>query len=173
MEKLMALIVLVLAIWGILRIFGIRTSINLLPSLRAGEKVLFLKRWVWVGSVKSLPTYRWWPSLPPIVEHGLYVTDRRVLHVFHIFRLLTQELSQWFESKGEPGDDELLKDVRGGRSLLLGPYLDIVSESLVKRWWRSPRCRLRLFMRSPESVRRIISEAMTRSCEESKGIENG
>ena len=160
MEKLILLIVLVLVICGGLRIFGIRTSINLLPSLRAGEKVLFLKRWVPVGSVKSLPTYRWWCSLPPLVEHGLYVTDRRVLHVFHIFRLLTQEFSQWFQAKQEPPDDETAKDVSVGRGRLLGPYLDIVSESGVKRWFRSRDLRLRLFMKDPESVRRIISEAM-------------
>lgn len=166
MEKLIALIVLVLAIWGILRIFGIRTSINLLPSLRAGEKVLYFKRWVWAASGKSRPSYRVWCSLSPLVEHGLYITDRRVLHVFHLFWLLTQEFSQWFEGKGEPPDDESLKDVSVGRSLLLGPYLEIGSENLVKQWGRSPRLLVHLFMRNPESVRRIISEAMTRSCEE-------
>ena len=139
-------------------------KVNVLPSLLAGEKVLFFKPWVWAASGKSLPTYRVWCSLPPVLEHGLYVTDRRVLHVFHFCRLITQECSQWFEGKQEPGYDESVKDVSVGTGPLLGPYLDVVSESLVKRWYRSRRLRLRLYMRNPESVCRIISEAMTGGC---------
>lgn len=163
MRNLISLTILVLAICGILRICGIRTSVNVLPCLLTGEKVLFLKKWVWLGSAKSLPTYRWWPSVPPLVEDGLYVTDRRVLHVFHIFRLIKQEFSQWFEGKAEPGEDESLEDVSVRKSPLLGPYLDVLSQSPVKRWYRSHQLRLRLFMRDPESVRRIISEAMAKS----------
>jgi hypothetical protein len=148
-----------------LRLMGVRFKFNVLPSLLAGEQVLFLRGWVRVGSVKAPPTYRWWCSLPPLLEHGPYVTDRRVLHVFHIFRLLTEEFSQWFEGRQGPGDDESVKDVTVGSSLLLGPYVDVVSESLVKRWYRSRRLRMRLFMRDPESVCQIISQAMARSRE--------
>jgi hypothetical protein len=133
----------------------------MLPSFLPGEKVLFFKSWVWAGSFKSWPSYRWLLSVPLLVEHGLYVTDRRVLHVFHIFRIIKQEERQWFEGKQEPGDNELVKDVSCGKSLLLGPYLDIVSENPVKRWYRSPKIRLRLFMKNPERIRRIIAEAMT------------
>jgi hypothetical protein len=81
---------------------------------------------------------------------------------------MRQELSQWFEGNQEPGDDETAKDVSVGRGRLLGPYLEIVSESGVKRWYRSPKARLRLFMKNPESVRRIIAEEMTRSVHLSK-----
>ncbi len=157
MRTIIGLVILALVLSALLKLFGIRTSFNLLPLLRHEEKVLFLKRWVPIGSVKSLPTYRWWVSLPPFVEHGLYVTNRRILHVFIIFRLLKQEHSQWFHGKQEPEDEELFKEAEVGRSLLLGPYVDVVSENVVKRWWRSRRCRLRLFMRDPESVYKVIS----------------
>jgi hypothetical protein len=140
---------------------SVRFKLSMFPPLLPGEKVLLFREWLWLGSVKSLPTYRVWFFPPPLFEEGLYVTDRRLLHVFHFVRVLTQEFSQWFEGKAERGEDELLKDLSIGRSRLLGPYLDVVSESPVKRWYRSRRLRLRLFMRNAEPLCRIISEAMT------------
>ena len=142
---------------------GVRHKFNVLPSLLPGEKVLFFKKWVWGASVKSLPTYRDFFSLPPLWEAGLYVTDRRVLLVAHLVRLLTQEVSQWFEGKQDPEDDETIKEVRVGKGALAGPYLEVVSESEVKRWYRSPRFRLRLFMRNPEFLYRLLSETMMKS----------
>lgn len=162
MKTLGLLIILAFVIKVGLRMFGIRTSINLLPSFQAGEKVIFFKKWIWLGSVKSMPTYRWWLSLPPIVEHGLYVTERRVLHVFHIFRLLKQEFSQYFEEKDKAGYDEFIKEVNVGKSWLIGPYLEIVSECSIKPWYRSSKAWLQLFMKNPESVSRIIAEEMTK-----------
>jgi len=169
MKILIVYLLTIFVIWCGLKLFGIPVSINVLPSFLSGEKVLFFKSWVWAASGKSWPSYRCWPSVPLLVEHGLYVTDRRVLHVFHLFRIIKQEESQWFEGKQGPGDNELVKDVSCGKSLLLGPYLDIVSENLlVKRWCRSPKVRLRLFMKKPESVRRIIAEAMTRNSQDNQ-----
>lgn len=165
MKTLCLLLILAFVIKGGLRMFGIRTSINLLPSFQAGEKVVFFKKWVWLGSMKSLPSYRLWPSLPPIVEHGMYVTQRRVLHVFHIFRLLRQELSQCFDEKDKSEYGEFMKEVNVGKSWLFGPYLEIVSECPTKSWWRSSELRLRLFMGNPESVRRVIAEEVTRNRE--------
>jgi hypothetical protein len=161
MKTLFVWIVIAFVIWCVHKITGVPVSCNVLPSLLPGEKVLFFKKWVWIASGKSRPTYRCWASVPPLMEHGLYVTDRRVLHVFHFFRIIKQETSQWFEGKQEPGDNELVKDVSCGKSMLLGPYLDIVSENLlVKRWYRSPKVRIRLFMKKPESVQLIIAGAM-------------
>jgi len=159
MRELIAIIILVLVIWGVLRIMGVHTSFNVLPALLPGEKVLFFKRWVWAGSAKSLPTNRVWVSPPLLLEHGLYITDRRVLNIFHMFRLLTQDFSQWFDGKEEAGGADLVKDVTVGKNLL-GSYLEVVSESPVKRWYRSRRFRLRLYMRNPAFVCQIISEAM-------------
>ena len=158
MKSLVALIILALIIWGVLRICGIRISFNILPSFIDREEVLLSKRWVWLGSAKSLPTYRWWPSLPPLVEHGLYVTDKRVLHVFHIFRLFKQEFSQWYVEKGGLKDNDFVKEVATGKSWLLGPYLEIVSRNSAKRWYRSSEARLRLFMRSPENICELIDK---------------
>jgi hypothetical protein len=142
---------------------GSRFKFNLLPSLLAGEKVLFFKRWVLAASALSPPNYRWTFSLPPVCEAALYVTDRRILYIAHFLRLLTVEFDQWFKGKQEPEEPELVKDVSVGRNLLLGPYLEVVSESLVKLRFRSRRCRMRLYMREPEPVCQVISEAMTES----------
>src|SRR3972149_6979334 len=111
---------------------GLRLKFNMLASLLAGEKVLFFKRWVGAVSGMSFPNYRWLFSIPPICEVGLYVTDRCILHITHILRLITAEFSQWFEGKREPTNTEIVKDVSVGQNLLLGPYLEIVSESLVR-----------------------------------------
>ena len=135
-------------------------SFNLLPSLLPGEKVLFFKRWVWGLSAKSPPSYRIFWSAPPLWEAGLYVTDRRLLLVVHLFRLLTQQVSLWLH---EEEGDEYVKDVSVGRSRLFGPYLEVVSENPTKEWFRSPRCRSRFFMRDPESLRGIIAEARSPS----------
>ncbi|UCG47880.1 MAG: hypothetical protein JSU94_20675 [Phycisphaerales bacterium] len=145
---------------------GMRYKFNVLAGLLPGEKVLFFKPWVWAASNKSLPSYRGFFSLPPLWEAGLYVTDRRVLFVAQLFRLVTQELDQWFEGKNRPGDDEVIKQVRVGKSRLFGPYVEIVSDDPVKRWYRSRRARLRFFMKQAESVCSTISEAMAKGAEQ-------
>lgn len=166
--KLIVFIAFILVIWGVLKICGIPVSFSLLPAFLAEEKVLFFKRWVWAASGKARPIYygcRCWVSLPPLLEHGLYVTDKRVLHVYYFFRIIEFEFSQWFEGEQEPPDNELIKDVSYGKGLLLGPYLDIVSENLVKQWFRPPQVqvRIRLYMREPAFVCQIISEAMRKN----------
>ena len=140
---------------------GIRFKFNLLPSLLPEEKVLFFKKWVWAFFVESLPTYRMNISLPPFVEAGLYVTDRRVLLVISCFRVFIQESSQWFEGRGTVEDKEFIKEVCVGESRFWGPYLDVVSEGQ-ESWYRGKKFRLRLYMKNPEPVRQIISEEIMR-----------
>jgi hypothetical protein len=155
--------ILLFTLWCVIRIFGQPVSLNMLPSFLAGEKVLFFKRWVWAGSWKSWPTcYRWNFSTPPFTEQGLYITDRRVLEVIYIFRTIKLEYSLWFEGRGGPGDNEFVKEVNVGKSWIVGPYLEVVSESSVKQWWRSRRLQSRFFMKNPESVRRVITETITK-----------
>jgi len=139
---------------------GLRYRFGFLPDLRPGEKVLYVKPWVWSASFKSLPSYRVFFSLPPLWEAGLYVTDRRVLLVACVFRLLSQEFSIWFPGKAEPGDQELLKKVGRGSFHLLGEYLEIISEGPGKRWYRSRQLRSRLFMRHPEVIHDLISKEL-------------
>lgn len=138
---------------------SLQFKFNLLPSLLSEEQVLLRKDWVWGASGLSLPSYKWFFSLPPLWEAGLFVTDRRILFVAHGLRLFTQEFSVWFDGKAESPDDEMLIDVRVGRTRLAGPYLEIVSERPKACWYRSRRARVRLFMRHPEVVHRIITEA--------------
>jgi hypothetical protein len=112
-------------------------------------------------SLKSPPSDRLNLSLPPVLEAVVYITDRRILLVVHIFRILSGEHSLWFEGGGKPGAKEFIKEVNIGKRQRLGPYLEIISESSAKRWYRSPEAQLRLFMSNPESIRKIIAEEIT------------
>jgi len=143
-------------------LMGLRFKFNLLPSLLPEEKVLFFKQQVWILFVKSLPTYRLNISLPPLVEVGLYITDKRILLVIYSFRIFAQEFSQWFEGRGTSADNEFIKEVKVGKSWLWGPYLEVVSDGS-KAWYRGTQFRMRLFMRNPEPVRQIIAEEMMRN----------
>ena len=142
---------------------SIRFSFNMLPKLLSGEKVLLFKPWLWFVSGKSPPNYRIFFPIPLLCEAGLYITDRRVLLVAYLFRLFIQENSIWLKGKGEPGDNEFIEETSVGENFLLGTYLEIVSETSPRPWYRSHRARLRFFMKDAEFVRRVIAEAMTRT----------
>ncbi len=168
-EFLIAVALIIFVSWCVAKICGQPAWFNLLPSFLAGEKVLFLKRWVWAASERSGPYYyRWSFSIPPVMEQGLYVTDRRVLAVFYIFRVLKFEYSLWFEGRCEAGNNEIVKEVNARKRRIAGPYLEIVAESPVKRWFHSRQGTVHIFMRNPESVRKIIAEAMTRNSQDNQ-----
>ena len=122
--------------------------------LVAGETVLCARRDVQVGSALSLPSYRLFFTLPPLLEVGLLVTDRRVVLHGLCLRLLSQVTSLWFG-----GDDvarERLESVSVGNAPLLGEYLEVHSIEPVDHWFRSRRLRLRLFVRGAREVAEII-----------------
>ena len=161
MNNLYLLFLMIALVWVICRLAGIRLKFNLLPALHPGEKILFVKKWVGFCTGLSHPSYRCSFSLPPILDQGFYVTDRRVLHVFYIFRILAQEFDEWFEGKEkESKDTEFIKEIKVGRHWLCGSYLEIVSENSTQQWFRSKRLRIRIYMRNPEPVCRTITEAM-------------
>ena len=136
----------------------LKVSLNLPPRLLAGEKVLHLKPMVWAASGKSVPSYRVSLSLPLIQEMGLYVTDRRVLLPCWLLRLVRLEWSAWFTGEDKTADQDHLETVAVGRSAFLGPYLELITCNPVAHWWRSRKARIRLFMKSPEPVCRLIFE---------------
>ena len=147
---------------------GFRFSFNMLPKLLPGEKVLLFKSCLWFASGKkwlpgkSFPYYyRIFFPIPLLCEAGLYVTDRRVLLVSYLCRLFILENSIWFKGKGELEDNEFIEETSVGENFLLGTYLEIVSETSPRPWYRSHRVRLRLFMRQAEAVHILIAEAMT------------
>jgi hypothetical protein len=140
----------------------------MLPKLLPGEKVLFLKKWVWFASGKKCASgksfpyyYRIFFPIPLLCEAGLYVTDRRVLLVSYLCRLFIMENNLWFKDKGKPEDNEFIEETSVGRNFLLGMYLEIVSETSPRPWCRAHRARLRLYMRQAEAVHILIAEAMT------------
>lgn len=139
---------------------GTRFKFNLLPTLQPDEKVLFVKKWVGFCTCLSSPNYRCSFSLPPLLEQGLFITDKRVLHIAHCLRIFASEFDQWFNGNKELKDTELIKTAKVGRHWLCGPYLEIVSENTKKLWYRSRRARIRLYMRKAESACKIITETM-------------
>jgi hypothetical protein len=141
---------------------GIRFKFNLLPSFLPGEKILFFKKWLWFCSGWSFPNYRIFFSLPPLWEGALYVTNRRVLFVGYLFRLVNQEFDQWFKLEEKPPDTEIIREVRVRKNWLLGSYLEIISEDSVKHWYRSSKVRIRLYMKDAQSVHRIIENLHSR-----------
>jgi hypothetical protein len=95
-----------------------------------------------------------------LCEAGLYVTDRRVLVVASVFRLLTQEMSQWHAGCADGRTGEVIRRVEVGHHSLLGPYLEIVSTTAEQHWYRSPELRVRLYLKNAEDARRIIANAL-------------
>ena len=126
--------------------------------LVAGETVLCARRDVRVGSALSLPSYRLFFTLPPLLEVGLLVTDQRVVLHGLCLRLLAQVTSLWFL-----GDDvarERLESVSVGNAPLLGEYLELHSIESIDHWFRSRRMRLRLFVRGAREVAEIIERQL-------------
>jgi hypothetical protein len=154
---------------------GLKVSLNLPPRLLAGEKVIYFQPCVWAASGKSLPSYRMSLSLPLIQEMGLYVTDRRVFLPCWLLRLVRFEWAAWFRSEDKSADQDQIEEVSVGRNLLLGRYLQLVTYDPVKHWWRSRKARIWLFMKDPESVCRLITEALrpTTPSSEQDGPANG
>ena len=67
----------------------------------------------------------------------------------------------WLKGKGELEDNEFIEETSVGQNFLLGMYLEIVSETFPRPWYRSHRARLRLYMRQAEAVHKIVAETMT------------
>jgi hypothetical protein len=135
-----------------------RYQFSLLPNLLSGERVLHFQKRVGATLWKSLPTYRFNLSLPPLSEIGLYVTDRRVIVVTHILRLITNEFSMCFVATASKVG-EVLQHAATGQSRWFGRYCDLFSEHPEKRWYRSPELRLRLYLSQPEVLEQVIAAA--------------
>ncbi len=135
-------------------------SFSLAVRLLAGERVLYFKPMVWAASGKSLPNYRLSLSLPLVQEMGLYVTDRRVVLACWLFRLVRCEWTAWLRGGDAAADEDRVKTVAVGRNALLGPYLELIASNPVHHWWRSREARLRLFMKNPEALNRLLSEVL-------------
>jgi serine/threonine protein kinase/predicted esterase len=136
-----------------------RHQFGLMPNLLPGERVLHFQKRLGATLWKSLPTYRFNVSWPPLSEVELYVTDRRVIVLTNVLRLVTNEFSMWFRNTAPGAASEVFKRVTLGQSRWFGPYLELISEHPEKRWYRSRELRLRLFVREPEVLETLISSA--------------
>ena len=142
---------------------GSQISLSLPPRLQPGEKVLYFKSILWAATGKSLPSYRVSVFCPPIQEMGLYVTDLRVFLPAWVLRIFRVDWMAWFAEVDKTADRDYIGAVSVGRNRLFGPYLEIITYNPVQHWWRSPKARIRLFMKSPEPVCRLVTEALART----------
>ena len=133
--------------------------LNLFPAFSAGEKIVHFKRWIWAGSSKSGISYRIFMSLPLLQESAFYVTDRRVLIVSYVLRILKQEFSLFYRPAATGRGGDVIQEVRCGQHWLTGPYLEIVSQNDVKCWCRAKELRVRLSMKNPQLVQELIAAA--------------
>jgi len=139
---------------------GPQFSLSLPSRLLAGERVLYFKPIVWAASGKSLPSYRLSVSLPPIQEMALYITDQRLLLPCWVLRLFRVEWAAWFSAGDRTADQDHVVTVTVGRAALFGPYLELITCNPVEHWWRAREARVRLFMKHPEPVCRLIVQAL-------------
>ncbi|MBA4148135.1 MAG: protein kinase [Verrucomicrobia bacterium] len=137
---------------------GLQFRFNPYPALLPGERVLHFKKWLWAMSSKSIPGYRLFFSFPPFWDAGFYVTDRRVIVVSSIFRLLYQDFSIWFSQDIKAPNVDVLKGVSVGRGFF-GSYLETISEASEPGWYRSSGLRVRIYTRETEALQKIISDA--------------
>ena len=135
------------------------TTIRITPDVPvvAGETILCPRRTVYAGSASSWPTYRLFFSLPPLLEVGLLVTDHRVLLHGLCLRLVAHVQSLWFTRKD---GREQLDSVPAGRVPIFGDVLEFHSIESARRWYRSQRMWLRLFVRGAAEVAAIIERQL-------------
>jgi hypothetical protein len=134
-----------------------KTIFGLSPPLQSGEKNLYFKPIVWAVSAKSLPSYRISVSCPLLLQIGLLVTDRRVVLTCRVLGFFRLDWTAWFAETNSREDH--LETVSTGCNRLFGPYLELSTRNPVRHWWRSSMARIRVCMKDPESIRRLISEA--------------
>lgn len=135
-------------------------SFHLLPSLHAEERILHLQPWLWAVSGKSLPSYRFSVGVPFLQDISLCVTDQRVLLSGWLLRLLRVDWTGWFAVEDTSADRDRVTEVSVGRAPLFGQYLQLLTHNPVGHWWRSPEARIRLFMRNPEPLCRMLQQRL-------------
>jgi len=91
---------------------------------------------------------------------GLYITDRRILLPVWVLRIFRVEWMAWYAGRDETLDADYLESVAVGRNAFFGTYLELITWNPVEHWWCSRKARIRLFMRNPEPVCRVITEAL-------------
>ena len=137
-----------------------KVGVSLPPRLQAGERVLYFKPVVWAASGKSLPSYRLSLWLPFVQEMGLYITDRRVFLPCCLFRLFRVEWSAWLTRADQNTDQDHLETAAVGRKPFGGSYLELITSNSVKHWWRAEKARVRLFMKDPETLCRLLGDRL-------------
>lgn len=153
-------------------------GLGMVPRFRSGETVL-AQSGCRVVSGKSLPSYRVTFIMPPLVDMSLIVTDRRVLLVAYVARLLRQEFSVWYAEPSTAGEAETIRRENKATALLYegfaplreadvlravsvgssrwGTFLELNSETAKKQPLRGVALRLRCYTRNAPKLAEIIA----------------
>ena len=150
---------------------AIKFKFGSMSEFLPGERVLHSLPRLGVISGKALPSYQVFFPIPPLCRAALYVTDRRVLLVAHLFGCVVQEISMWYPGKAGAGDEERVQSTCTGSLRWLGPYLEVVSHNPSRccPWLCARTMRLRFYVKCPEPLCESISAALqdggrTESC---------
>lgn len=145
-------------------------------ELSQDEEILYEKKQVLFSSIKSSPTYRLSFTIPPLLGQSLIVTNKRVIHVFHLALSAKTEFSQWFVIEPlletSPDGMDRIEAVNINKSILGFSCIECISRNLVKRWYRSERMRIRLYLKSPDALLNIIAAARARAIAKDAGSAN-
>lgn len=134
------------------------------PALLPGERLLRTK-YVWAASGKSLPNYRLFVSLPPVIDARLYITDRRVIFSANLFfYIVSGHLSQWYLQSPSP-DEDTLTAVTSAYMRLAGDYLQLDSRTENKQRFRTRELRTRIFTGDAGELKRMIDNAIAEHAE--------
>ncbi len=139
---------------------GMRFCFGYRSPLLPGETVLATVPWMPAVRFLSPPTFRYVVPVPPLWFARFFVTDRRALLATTMLWLLRQDFSQWFAGRADPADDEIITDVRIGRGRTAGSYLQITLLAPASQRLRSRELQLRVYMRDPELLSRLIRNAI-------------
>lgn len=129
-------------------------------ALRPAERLLHKHDTFRAITGLCLPNYRIGFPLRGVCSFQLLVTTHRILLITDLLVLWMQEIDIWFPGKMPEDQTELLTGV-AVRNGLFGRCLEIKSKDPRRwRWLCASNLTLRFFFRDPESLEKIILEAM-------------
>jgi hypothetical protein len=92
-------------------------------------------------------------------QNKLTASERRILILVSLFRLVTQEVSLWLGDFARPDEDEI-HGSSVGKGSVLGSYLDVMTTNDGTHWLRSTDLRVRMYTRHAHQAHAIISQLL-------------
>lgn len=151
------------------RLMTVRASCSTLAMMAPGEKVLFSKPRLWFWHYRGPWSYRFNLSCPVVAETGLYITDKRLLLIFGMMRLIFLEHSIAIAGADVDSHTGRVTGARVARSRLLGRYVEILFATGKCNCHVPKQGLLRFYMKAADALSQIINDAVANSRQERGG----